>query len=232
MDAHIAVCITTRNRYEVFKKTLFMHGKFRPDNSSLFVVDDASDKPIRIGGNFFRFDENVGVATAKNKCLELADKWGADHIFLFDSDCHPISPDWHLPYINSGQKHLMYNFRLPNKPKTDMQEIHRDDKITAWTHTRGALLYIHRSVLDVVGGFDERYIFDFYHPDFSNRVYNAGLTKFRSMDVPDSDKLLYCYDQDASIMSSVDDKTRRLNRSKDYARYKAQRQSKEYMRYK
>ena len=149
MDAHIAVCITTRNRYEVFKKTLFMHGKFRPDNSSLFVVDDASDKPIRIGGNFFRFDENVGVATAKNKCLELADKWGADHIFLFDSDCHPISPDWHLPYINSGQKHLMYNFRLPNKPKTDMQEIHRDDKITAWTHTRGALLYIHRSVLDV-----------------------------------------------------------------------------------
>ena len=205
---------TTPNR-KIINQTFKDWLKYKPADSQLEVISD---------------DNFDGVAVTKNRLLAMLDK--NEHIFLIDDDVLPLTKDWWKPYIESGEKHLMLNFRLPNKPRTDMQEVYRDDKITAWTHTRGCFLYIHRSVLDVVGGFDERYIFDFYHPDFSNRVYNAGLTKFRSMDVPDSDKLLYCYDQDASIVSSVDDKTRRLNRSKDYALYKAQRQSKEYMRYK
>lgn len=174
--AKIAVCITTRNRYEVFKDTLANHGKFRPDNSSLFIVDDASDKPVRIGGNFYRFDENVGVSKAKNKCLQLAYESGAEHIFLFDSDCYPLVKGWEQSYINSGENHLMYQFKLPGKPASDMRELYRDDKIVSYSHTRGAMIYITKKVLETVGGMDERYKFGYEHPDWTNRIHNAGLT--------------------------------------------------------
>ena len=215
MNNRVGIGISTTANRNVLQTTFPAWANFLPDDARIEVYPD---------------NDWEGVATVKNRLLEILED--CEHIFLADDDVMPIKEGWHLPYINSGQKHLMYNFRLPNKPKTDMQEIHRDDKITAWTHTRGALLYIHRSVLDVVGGFDTRYNFDFFHPDFSNRVHNAGLTPYRSMDVPNSSELFYCLDQDGKIESSVPDKIRKANSAKDYRLYKENRQSKAYMEYK
>lgn len=233
MKSKIAVCITEHNRPEVFKNSIYHHGVHRPDNSMLFVVDDASDKPVRIGGNFYRFNENVGVAKSKNKCLELAYNAGAEHIFLFDSDCYPLKDGWHVPYIENKEPHLLYQFKIPGNPACDMRELYRDDEIIAYSHTRGAMLYIHRSVLDVVGGMDTAYGKGMYeHADWTNRIHNAGLTTHRAMDVVGSDKLIYCLDQDVGVESSIPPEVRRRNLRANRGLYQKSKTSKEYKDYK
>lgn len=233
MEARIAVCILTHNRYEVFRDTLYNHGKYRPDNSMLIVVDDASDKPVRIGGTFYRFEKNVGVAKATNKALEMAYERGAEHIFVFNDDCYPIKDNWWIPYVEHPEPHLMYQFKLPNKPPSDMQELYRDDKTVAYSHTRGAMIYIERRVLKVVGGFDEAYgLYGYEHPDFTNRIHNAGLTTHRAMDVPNSHELFYCLDQDGKIEPSIPDKDRQASMRKNHLYYRANRGSKEWKPYK
>jgi glycosyltransferase involved in cell wall biosynthesis len=184
----------------------------RPDGSMLFVVDDASDRSVRIGGSFYRFEQQAGIPKAKNKCLELAYDAGADHIFLFDDDTYPIHKDWWKPYVESKEPHLMYQFRLPDKPLTDMRAVHEDEEIVAYTHTRGAMLYVERKVLDVVGGMDTSYGLGMYeHTDWTNRIHNAGLTTHRAMDVPNSYQLLYCLDQDARTQSSLPKSVKKRN---------------------
>lgn len=200
----IAVCITTRNRHETFKDSLYHHGKFRPDRSMLFVVDDASDSPVRVGGYFHRFENNVGIPRAKNKCLELAYNSGADHIFLFDDDCYPIAHNWWRPYVEHKESHLMYQFKLPGRGANDMKELYRDEATIAYSHTRGAMIYVERKVLEVVGGMDVEFGLGRYeHTDWTNRIHNADLTTYRAMDVPESNKLIYCLDQDSKVESSI-----------------------------
>ena len=171
-----------------------------------------------------------GVAVMKNKCLNYLYKSGCTDIFLFDDDCYPISKDWWKPYVEHKEPHLMYQFKLPGKPKSDMQELYRDDKTVAYSHTRGAMIYVTREVLDTVGGFDTRYYNGFEHPDYTNRIHNAGLTTYRAMDVPNSDKLFYCLDQDGKVESSIAED--REQYMKNYALYRKQRNSKEYMEFK
>lgn len=162
-----------------------------------------------------------GVAVNKNRLLaELED---CDHIFLFDDDTYPIASDWWKPYIEHPEPHLMYQFKLPGKPATDMRELYRDDITVAYSHTRGAMIYIERRVLDIVGGMDTRYVNGFEHPDWTTRIHNAGLTTHRAMDVPNSKELLYCMDQDGLVESSIP-KSHRGN----YELYVKSRNSKEY----
>lgn len=222
----IAVCITTRNRPDVFEKIFRKHQEFLSKNPKvemkILIVDDASETAYAIADH--RFHRQAGVARAKNKCLELAYDWGADHIFLFDDDCYPIAYDWWKPYVEHKEPHLMYQFKLPGKPETDMRELYRDNETVAYSHTRGAMIYVTKEVLDTVGGMDVRYHNGFEHPDWTNRIHNAGLTTYRAMDVPNSHKLLYCLDQDGIVESSIKDSPKRDN----YRLYDSQRQSKEY----
>lgn len=202
----IAICITSHNRPEILEKTYQNITNFLPYGSNIevrrFVVEDGNPDPMPRAA--YSFDKTVGIPRSKNKCLELAYDWGADHIFLFDDDCYPIADYWWKPYIESPEPHLMYQFKIPGKPKGDMQELYRDDKIVAYSHTRGAMIYVERRVLDVIGGFDTDYgLAYFEHPDFSNRIYNAGLTSHRAMDVPNSSQLFYCLDQDGAVKSSI-----------------------------
>lgn len=174
--------------------------------------------------------EYEGVAKTKNRLLEeLEDN---DHIFLFDDDCIPIGIGWWLPYIESGENHLMYQFKLPNKPSSDMRVLYQDDKIISYSHTRGAMIYITKKVLETVGGMDERYQFGYEHADWTNRIHNAGLTTHRAMDVVGSNKLFRCLDQYGKIESSVSDEVRRKNLIKNRGLYLKSKTSKEYMEYK
>lgn len=201
---------TTPNR-TILKDTFPEWQKYLPKGAKLIIENDT---------------EFTGVSATKNRLLSQLH--GCDHIFLADDDVKPLVKDWYLPYINASAKHLLYQFKLPTKPSVDMQEIYRDDKIVSYTHTRGAFIYIHRDVLNVVGGFDEAYTFGYEHVDYSNRIHNAGLTAFRAMDVVDSDKLLYCYDQDSQIESSVPDSVRRRNLVKHRGLYHKSKTSREY----
>lgn len=58
----------------------------------------------------YRFEENVGIARHKNKCLELLADAGCEHLFLFDDDAYPLVEDWWRPYVDSPEPHLMRIF--------------------------------------------------------------------------------------------------------------------------
>lgn len=204
----IGIGLTTHNRREVFNKTLTEIKKFMPNGAKLVIVDDASDELFK--GATFRFDKNVGISTAKNKCLELLDD--CDDIFLFDDDCYPISKDWYRPYIESGEPHLSYIFiRFINGREVgDSHLLYSGSKINAYTHPRGCMLYLKHECLDAVGGMETGYDkWGFEHVDLSNRIFNAGLTSFRYMDVKDSSKLIYSLDEQMEVASTVDTTTRR-----------------------
>lgn len=229
MKPKIAICISTYNRPDVIARAMPFHKLYLPPDAQIFVVDDGSDnKPdhsIFAGVNVCYMTQNHGIAATKNKCLELAMNWGADCIFLFDDDCWPIVDEWWIPYVEHPELHLMYQFPLPGKPKTDLREVYRDAATVAYTHTRGAMLYVHKMVVERLGGFDTRYgLGGFEHPDYTNRIHNYGLTSFRAMDVPNSKELLYCLDQDGAVKSSWQGKG-------NYRLYNQQRKSKEFKEY-
>ena len=206
----IGVGITTHNRPEMRNKALAKWRAHLPTGARLVIVDDASQPAV--AGADFRFSKQVGIAKAKNKCLELlAD---CDHIFLADDDTYPLTDDWWRPYVESPEPHLMFIFHDGTGPL----KIYEDTQHTAWSDPRGCLLYIERRVLDVVGGMDPAFgLWGYEHVDWSNRIQNAGLTSWRFMDVVNSDTLIRCDDIDLIERSISADVREKLNR--DNAEY-------------
>ena len=203
----LGIGITTHNRPEVLAHTLERIREFTP-GAKIVVVDDASDVPVT---GAYRFDKNVGIARAKNKCLELLAP-DCDELFLFDDDCYPRCDDWWLPYVESPEPHLMRIFldlAGPNKLH-DTAEVHRDSRHVAYTSPRGCMLYVNRKVLDVVGGMDVRFgRWGYEHGNWSNRIHCAGLTSWRFGDVVDSEKLVHSMDEYEELPArSVDHATR------------------------
>lgn len=170
--------------------------------------------------------QRLGVAYAKNECLRILEEQGVTDYFLADDDTYPISKDWWKPFVESEENHLLYNFKLKGKPPSDMKVLYQDDKIISYSHTRGCFIYVTQKVLDTVGGFDERFYNSLEHPDYTTRIHNAGLTSHRSMSPVGVEKLIYCLDQDGLIESSIKESR------PDYRLYRANKLSKEYMRYK
>lgn len=194
MEARIAIAITERNRPEVFRINIEYIKRFQPPNSRIFVVDDASDTPLPEAD--FRFEQRAGIPRAKNKCLELAMRWGADHIFLFDSDARPIVKDWHKHYIEHPEPHLMYIFTSYGGQKRLVKEVYRDDKTVAYDHVRGCMLYFERRCIEAVGGFDPIFGHGYFeHRNLTERIHNAGLTTHLIMDVPNSSELIHSMDE-------------------------------------
>jgi glycosyltransferase involved in cell wall biosynthesis len=203
MPPKIAVCITEHNRPEVFAECIEKQTKHLPKDAVLIVVDDASTEPVK--NATYRFEQNAGIARAKNKCLELAEAAGAEHIFLFDSDCYPIQDGWEKPYLESQEPHLMYIFKdFVGGGLNDCKELYRDSKLVAYSHPRGCMLYFDKSILGQVGGMDVRYgRWGNEHVDLSNRIYNKGLTSFRYADVVDSNKLIRSLDEQQKVPGTV-----------------------------
>lgn len=211
----IGIGISTTPNRDILLKTLPEWERFLPKNARIVIENDV---------------DYSGVSKTKNRLL--ANLEDCEHIFLVDDDVKPLIRDWYKPYINSGHKHLMYQFKLPGKPDTDMQVTYNDDQIIAYTHTRGAFVYFHKSVLNEVGGFDESYTFGYEHPDLTNRIHNAGLTEHRAADVIGSEKLLYCYDQDGAIKSSMTRGVRERLRARDHKLYLKSKTSAAYKEFK
>lgn len=197
----IGIGITTRNRPLQLARTINQIVRLSPYDVKIVVVDDASDMHIV---SDFRFEERVGIAAAKNKCLELLDD--CEHIFLFDDDAYPIAYGWWLPYVESPEPHLMYQFLdlATERKLNDVTELYRDAEHVALSGPRGVMLYVERSVLDVVGGMDPIYgSFGYEHGDWSNRIHHEGLTSWRYADVVGSEKLIYSLDEHEAIERSV-----------------------------
>lgn len=230
----IGIGITTHNRPEVLARTvdaIIAHTPF----AKIVVVDDASADPVAVYDatqgrstfvNLHRFEENVGIARAKNKCLELLVEAGVEHIFLFDDDAYPIAVDWWKPYVESPEPHLMRIFPdLAGPTKLhDLKEVYRGDGHIAYTRPRGIMLYAHRSVLDVVGGMDPGFgKWGYEHGDWSNRIHAAGLTTWRFADVENGAELIYSLDEHEAVDRTMPNhRERREAVTKNLPRYREQ----------
>lgn len=173
-----------------------------PPNARLVVVDDASEVPVKEAD--YRFEQNVGIAKAKNKCLELLRD--CDHIFLFDDDCWPKTKDWWVPYVEGEEPHYCYIFKdFANSQRlNDCVELYKESDIVAYSHARGCMMYVNQDVLAKVGGMDTNYKrWGYEHVDYSNRIYNVGLTRFRYQDVPNSGDLIWSLDEQEKVASTV-----------------------------
>lgn len=225
----IGIAITTHNRPDVLKESISHHKKHLPKGARLVVVDDASNQKTKDAD--YTFKHNVGIATAKNKCIELLD--GCEHIFLFDDDTWPIVDDWQLPYIQSGIKHLSFTFpHLISGRKNGRRLLRSENGITEYGSPCGCMLYIHRSVVDRIGGFDMDYPqWGMEHVDYSNRAYNARLVPAKYLDVSNSLDLFYSLDHYQEIKGSVPGEIRRQTIPANRLRFKTNRSSKEFMPY-
>lgn len=208
----IGIGITTHNRNKLAAETVARLQELTP-NAKIIVVDDASDIPVRIDNvEVYRFRRNVGIARAKNKCLEILRE--CNHIFLFDDDTYPIVSNWYQPYVDSKEHHLMYLFETwaSGNAIGDDTILYEDGSIVAHQHARGCMIYVDTLVLDTVGGMDVRYGKAMNeHLDWSNRIYNAGLTTFKYMDVPGSAGLIHSMDEHQEVVSSISQAERRMN---------------------
>lgn len=227
----IGIGITTHNRSALFNKSYEEIKRLAPTGAIIVIVDDASSIPNPRAT--YRFNQNVGIAVAKNKCLELLYLQGCEHFFLFDDDTYPLQENWHIPYINSKEPHLNYIFQdfATGRKISDSYKVYQDNEIIAYSHPRGCMMYYHRSVLDAVGGMDPIFgKWGYEHPDLSNRIFNAGLTSFRYMDVIDSKGLFYSDDEhqenkNTSVNSSV--RSEAIQRNKSI--YESRLYSKQYI---
>jgi len=227
----IGIGITTRNRPSELQRCINALSWYSHVDMKLVVVDDASDKPYFKSNHYF--EKNVGIAVAKNKCLELLDD--CEHIFLFDDDTHPIAPNWWVPYIESGEPHLMYVFEnfATGRKLNDTAKIYEDDKIVAYSHARGCMLYYHSSVLQHVGGMDKAFgTWGWDHVSLSDRIYNAGLTRFRYADAKGSNGLFYSADEHQAAMSTCVGRDRQIQIQRNKPIYESKYNSSEYVPYK
>lgn len=238
-----AVAITTRNRNDL---VAYCVGEFRKHTNidfPIIVVDDASDTPVALDGvTVHRFDENVGIARAKNKCLELLMETGADHFFLADDDCYPKAEGWHQPYVDSPYGHLCYLFKDVDRRKylSTPPTLYDDGTHLAYSHPRGCLLYVDRPTVNTVGGMRPEFgKWGWDHVEYSSRIYNAGLIPFKFMDIVGSSGLWYSIDEHyvdhPGFTRAVDAKTRKelvvaneqlfnhFADSKDFVEYREQR---------
>lgn len=216
--AKIGIGITTYNRPEAFAKSYAEIIKYAPTGAKIVVVDDASRVPVKEAT--YRQPENKGAAACKNKCFELLDD--CDHIFLFDDDCYPIVQGWELPYIEGKEPHYNFTFKYP---QVEINGTMVSD------NPNGCMMYYERKVLDKVGGFDTTFgKYGYWHGSMSCRIYNAGLTSFPFMDVPNSTDLFCSMDKDKTVKTSRTDQHKFLPFAKD--KYMKSLGSSEYIPYK
>jgi len=135
--SRIGIAITTHNRPAVLPKTIEQHLKHLPLGAKLIIIDDGSNPPAVLPESFevIRHEKSLGIVASKNRSLEALIDAGCEHLFLWDDDAYPISDNWHVPYVESPEPHLAYQFldlAGPNKLR-DLGVLFRDGSHIAYT---------------------------------------------------------------------------------------------------
>jgi len=227
----IAICITTHNRKRIFEHSLSAWRKYKPDNADIFVVDDCSIEPVVSN---FRFDKNVGIATAKNKCLELAE--GYDHIFLTDDDVRPKVFGWEQNYVNSGMNHLCLTYDKNSNKRyysPSIREEGEENGIVYYTAPNGCMLYLKKICLEKAGGMRNEFgLWGFEHVEYTQRINSIGLTPKPFMDVKNSLTLFDVLDWRNGVESSLPARIRSESGKKNLKIYEKYMGSTDYVSYK
>lgn len=223
----IGVVLKTHNRPGVLAHTLEQHKAHHCAEAIYAVVDDGSTQPavmpewVELS---HRFEPSRGIVAAGNKSIELLMAAGVDHLFLWDDDAYPVADEWWRPYVDSAEPHLMAQFLdlsgRRSRALGDMRVLYADSQHTAYSGARGFMLYLHRSAVEAVGGFDPAYGRGMYeHADLSNRIHARGLTTWRFADVTGSAALVHSMDQFVEVERSVSRADRRAQVSANGKRY-------------
>jgi hypothetical protein len=211
----IGIGITTHNRKHL-QLTVDRVRKYTP-NAKIVVVDDASDNKVTSN---FRFEHNVGVAKAKNKCLELLED--CEYIFLFDDDTYPIKLGWEQEYINEYKRteneHFCFTFdHLKGGAKNGNIRQGIIKGLPYFNNPCGCMMFITKQVLNEVGGMSSLYKrYGYEHLGWSNRIHNAGLTIRPYIDINNSLQYFYSADYERVTESSVG----QINKHKHFAENK------------
>src|SRR5690606_25049836 len=195
------------------------------------VVDDASDK--QVDGADYRFSQNVGIARAKNKALELLEKTTADHWFLLEDDIWPTHDGWWKPYVDSSEPHLMWAFQRPTAASRYELEIpYEDDHHGSYPATRGCMLYVTREVVRDVGGLDPEFgQWGWEHVSWSDRMHTRGWMTWRYADAKAAADSFYSMDQQREIQSTAKESAKRWAQGPGFDRRMEKRFSAEYMEF-
>jgi len=198
----IGIGVSFRNRLDTTLHTIEQIKKFMPIDANLVLVDDASDGDTGIISDF-RFDTNVGVSTVKNKCLELLED--CEYSFLFDNDCYPIKHGWHFIYIESGLNHACFTFDRPI--------LNVEDTYIEFEKPNGCMMFIENNfILKKVGGLDTDFKgYGFDHLNWSDRIFNNGLTPARYVDVHNSSLYFKMADVPSTFSNEVRARTIPIN---------------------
>jgi glycosyltransferase involved in cell wall biosynthesis len=208
---NFGVAVTTHNRPALLAECLSRIVKHTPDAVPLVVVDDGCAPPAQVPAEYnatiVRHPIALGVPAAKNACIEALMDEDVEHLFLFDDDTWPVADDWWVPYVDGAEPHYQYcwqKFKNGN-PVALMQEVYRDPGLVGYGHSMGCMLYLHRSVVQRVGGLDLRFGLGVEeHIEYSQRIHNADLTTFVGQDVPGSGELFYASDEHGATVSSIE----------------------------
>jgi len=114
----------------------------------------------------------LGVAANKNTGIELLMGAGVEHLFLSDDDTWPL-------YLESLTKHtdLPMHHSMVCWGRHRLVKSETPMSFATWHWPRGVMLHMRRSVIETIGGMDERFgIGGHEHVEYSQRIHNAGLT--------------------------------------------------------
>lgn len=204
-------CTTTPNREHVYKQWFSQYAKMSPE-VFLYVHNDVDYR---------------GIAYSKNKCLATLYAMGCTDLFLFDDDCMPTVEKWYEPYVNSGLNHACWNLNR-EKIYTSYLGSNKPTHI-AYEKPNGCMLYVKREVLDVVGGWDVHFRgYGYDHVNWSDRIFNAGFTPARYIDIQNSSSLFKMIDCQSSVSEEIRMRTIPINEKL----YKERFNSKEFKPFK
>lgn len=210
----IGIAVTTHNRPDILAATLDAIRKHLPPGAVVAVVDDASTDQARVDAlvadfevtALYRFAKNAGIPAAKNRCIEILMNLGVEHLFLFDDDTRPCADDWWKPYVDGPEPHYAYcwtKFAKDNKAVPKMDVLYRDNQLVAYGWSMGCLLYVHRSVVERVGGLHPGFGMGMEeHAEWSQRIHNAGLTSFVHQDHPQMAGKVWAGDEHYAVQRS------------------------------
>lgn len=157
----IGVAVTTTpNREHVFQEWFKQYAEISPE-LPLYIHNDINYK---------------GVGYSKNKCLSTLYDNGCDYFFLFDDDCFIMHKLWSEYYIKSNLQHAAYTF--------DRKWITIADNYIEYEKPNGCMMFFTRACIDKVGGWDLKFKgYGYEHVNLSDRIFNAGLTPARYLDI-------------------------------------------------
>ena len=212
------VAITTYNRPEVFKECYDNVLKYVPKEDIIIVGDNNPDY-IECD---YAFSERVGIPRVKNKCIELFMQTDSEYLFLLDDDTFPIHYEAFSRYIESNLNHACYTF---------YNNFRKHDGYRSFRLVNGCMMFFTRKCFETVGGFDVRFgIAKYEHVNMSGRIFNAGLTPARYIDIY-SEGLWHCMDEDKGHVRSLTVKENEQLLKSGYKLFKEKFGSSEYCDY-